>query len=204
FEIEPDVLKAGGVHGSIVLVARDNDGAKLIEKDAQDLAADWKSQLENNEGKLVKQAKTNPISLRQKSWAIIVDNFLKAITGIKVSRSGRVVKMKFNAPLDPSDKGDLDAARTDTADKRGAVADILNAVKGKQAVPVASLTKLVGAPWAQYLVNLSTFDPKNVPASCKPVPPPPLKKGQKPPPPPPVDPKCLPPVEPPISAFSTK
>ncbi len=203
FEIEPDVLKAGGVHGSIVLVARDNDGAKVIEKDAGELATDWKSQLENNEGKLVTQAKKNPVSLRQKSWAIIVDNFIKAVQGIKVSRSGRVVKMRFNAPLDPSDKGDLDAARTDTADKRGAVADILNAVKGKQSVPVASLTKLVGPQWAQYLVSLSTFDPKNLPASCKtpPPPPPPAKKGAKPAPPPPPDPKCLPPVEPPISQF---
>src|SRR5207302_10586523 len=99
FEIEPDVLKAGAVHGGIVLVARDDAAGKIVEKDAQDLAADWKAQMENNEAKLVKEAQQNPVSLRQKSWAIVVDNFSRALQKIKVTRSGRVVKMKFNDPL---------------------------------------------------------------------------------------------------------
>jgi hypothetical protein len=203
FEIEPDVLKAGGVHGSIVLVARDDDGAKLIEKDAVELATDWKAQLDNNEGKLVKQAKTNAVSLRQRTWAIIVDNFMKAIRGIKVSRSGRVVKMRFNEALDPGDKGDLEEANKDTFDKRTAIADILGAIRTKQAVPVASLTKLVGAPWATYLVALSTFDPKKIPASCAKAPTPAPKKGKAqvvlPP-----DPACSPPVEPLLASFGDK
>jgi hypothetical protein len=166
FEIEPDVLKAGGVHGNIVLVARDDDAAKTVLKDAQDLAADWKSQLENNEAKMVKQAKTNPVSLRQKSWAIIVDNFTHAIEKMKVSSSGRTVKLAFNEPLDPSDKTDLADANKETLDKRVAIADVLDAINQKKPIPQDSLTKIIGAPWAAYFVQEAAWDPKNLPAGC--------------------------------------
>lgn len=210
FEVEPDVLKANGVHGNVVLVARDDDDAKTVEKDATDLATDWKSQLQNNEAKLVKQAKTNPVSLRQKSWAIIVDNFSKAIQGIKVSRSGRTVKLAFNAPLDDGDKSDLAQANKDTIDKRVAVADILDAVSKKEPIPEASLAKIVGPPWASYLVAASTYDPKNLPADCaaaKPAAPAAKpakgKKGAAPPAAPAAaaDPKCVAPVPPPDAQF---
>jgi hypothetical protein len=206
FEVEPDVLKANAVHGNVVLVARDDDEAKTVEKDANDLATDWKSQLENNEAKLVKQAKTNPTSLRQKSWAIIVDNFSKAMQGIKVSRSGRTVKLAFNAPLDSGDAADLAQANKDTLDKRVAVADVLDAIQKKGALPETSLAKLVGAPWAAYLVAESTYDPKNLPADCAnakaaPKPAKGAKKGAAPAPAAGVDPKCVAPVEPPEAQY---
>jgi hypothetical protein len=194
FEIEPDVLKANSVHGGIVLVARDDDDGKAVEKDANDLATDWKSQIENNEAKLVKQAKATPVSLRQKSWAIIVDNFSSAIQKIKVTRSGRVVKMTFNEPLTADDQKDLQAAQQTSLDNRSAVADILGAIQAKQPVPVPSLTKLVGPTWATYLVASSTWDPKNPPPQCAKTPP---KKGKAPPP----DPSCVAPVEPPVAQF---
>ena len=209
FEIEPDVLKAGAVHGSIVLVTRDNDAAKIVEKDAIDLAADWKAQIENNEAKLVKEAKTSPVSLRQKSWAIVVDNFSRALQKIKVTRSGRVVKMKFNDPLPEEDRKDLEDAKRNTLDRRAAVADVLDAIQAKQPMPVPSLTKLVGATWATYLAQLAAFDASKIPSTCgaKPPPPPPTPKGKKPaptPPPPPPDPRCLPPVEPSAALFGDK
>ncbi len=193
FEIEPDVLKQNAVHGGVVLVARDDDAAKAVEKDANDLVVDWKAQLENNDAKLAKQAKANPSSLRQRSWAIIVDNFSRALQKTKVTRAGRVVKMQFNEPLNPEDVRDLQEARKDAIEQRGAVADILSAIQTKQPVPVASLTKLVGAPWATYLVAETTWDPKNLPAQCTAKKPP----GKKPPP----DPACVAPVEPPNAQF---
>jgi hypothetical protein len=159
FEIEPDVVKAGAVHGNVVLIARDDDAAKEIQKDATDLATDWKSQIQNNEAKQILQAKTNPTSLRQKSWAIIVDNFQRALENIKVTRSGRSVKLAFNEKLGDDDKKDLDEANKDTMDKRVAVANLLDAVQAKKPLPVADLTKIVGGPWATYLVNAATFDP---------------------------------------------
>jgi hypothetical protein len=194
FEIEPDVLKQNAVHGGVVLVARDDDSAKIVEKDANDLVVDWKAQLENNDAKLAKQAKANPVSLRQRSWAIIVDNFSRALQKTKVTRAGRVVKMQFNEPLAADDVRDLTEARKDATDQRGAVADILAAIQGKQAVPVAALTKLVGPQWATYLVAESTWDPKNLPPECT------AKKpaGKKAPPP---DPRCVAPVEPPAAQF---
>jgi hypothetical protein len=217
FEIEPDVLKAGGVHGGIVLVARDDESAKAIEKDAQEFAIDWKAQLENNESKMITQAKKNPHSLRQRQFAIIVDNFTQALRGIKVTRSNRVVKLQFHQPLDPNDRADLDTARAQTNQMRGAVADILNAVKMKQMVPVGPLSLIVGGPWANYLAGLSVYDPKNIPPTCANAPKPvaaPVPKGGKPkkgkpPPPPPgpaaaFDPRCQPPVEPPGSQFGVK
>ena len=159
FEIEPDVQKVNAVHGNIVLIARDDDAAKEMLKDAQDLAADWKAQIQNNESKMVKQAKTNPVSLRQKSWAIIVDNFQRALENMKVSQSGRAVKMAFNEPLNDEDKKDLEDANKQTMDKRAAVADVLDAIGQKKPVPPDALTKLVGAPWAAYLATAATNDP---------------------------------------------
>ena len=155
FELEPDVQKAGAVHGNIVFVARDSDGAKDVEKDAGELVTDWKSQLSNNESKLIKQAKTDPITQRQKSWAVIVDNWAHALEKMKVNRSGRTVTIAFNEPLGDDDRRDLDDASKKTLDTRSAVADVLDAIGSKQNVPVPALTKLVGQPWAQYLAGLS-------------------------------------------------
>jgi hypothetical protein len=204
FEIEPDVLKAGAVHGSIVLVARDDDAAKVVEKDAADLATDWKSQLENNEAKLVKLSKTTPTSLRQKSWAIVVDNFIRAIQKTKVTRSGRTVKMTFAETLVDEDRRDLEEAKKETLDRRVAVADVLTAIEGKKPIPVESLTKLVGGPWAQYLVAESTFDPKNLPPECAAAKPAPKAKGKKASAPVAADARCAPPVAPKDSEFGDK
>jgi hypothetical protein len=159
FEIEPDVLKAGAVHGNIVLVARDDDAAKEVQKDATDLVADWKSTLENNEAKIIKQAKANPTSLRQRSWAIIVDNFIHALQKATVSRSGRAVKLAFNEPLVDEDRRDLAEANKQTLDKRVAAAEVLDAIAQKKPLPQDSLAKIVGAPWAAYFAAVASYDP---------------------------------------------
>ncbi|MEO8875874.1 MAG: hypothetical protein ABI461_09825, partial [Polyangiaceae bacterium] len=196
FEIDDSVLKSGGVHGNVVLVARDDDAAKQVQKDCADLVTDWKSTLENNEAKLIKQAKTDPTTRQEKKWAIIVDNFLHAVEKSKVSRDGRTVKIAFNEPLDAGDKKDLEDAHAKSAEKQTAIADLLDAVASKKPVPAASLSKIVGAPWTPYLIAASTFDPKALPADCakKPV----AVKGKPAPTP---DPKCVLPVEPPENQF---
>ena len=197
FEIDESVLKSGGVHGNVVLVARDDDSAKQVEKDANDLVTDWKSQLENNEAKIIKQAKTDPESRGEKKWAIIVDNFLHALEKQKVVRDGRTIKIAFNEPLDAADKKDLEDANQKSADKQAAIADLLDAVASKKPVPSASLSKIVGAPWTPYLVAASTFDPKALPADCSAKKPPAVRGKPAPAP----DPKCVLPVEPPDNQF---
>jgi hypothetical protein len=197
FEIDDSVLKAGGVHGNIVLVARDEDSAKIVEKDLNDFETDWKSSLENNEAKIIKQAKTDPVSREEKRWAIIVDNFTHALEKAKVVRSGRTVKLGFNEPLDASDKADLTDNDAKSADRRTAIADLLDAVQSKKPVPLASLSKIVGTPWATYLIAESTFDPKSLPADCS-GPKPKAVKGK---PAPVADPKCVAPIQPPDNQF---
>ena len=159
---------------------------------------------------MVTQARANPHSLRQRQFAIIVDNFSQALRAMKVTRSGRVVKMQFRQALDPSDRTDLDDARAKTSQLRSGVADVLGAIKARQPIPVGPLTQIVGAPWATYLAALSVFDPKNIPATCGAVAATPKpKKGSKraaPPPVPaaPADPHCAPPVEAPPALFGIK
>jgi len=162
YEMDADIDKAGAVHGNIVLIARDNDAAKDVEKDVADIVRDWKSHLENHESKIVKQAKTDPITLREHEWVAIVDTFMKSLRGMKVERNGRAVAVRFNEPLSPDDKRELDDAEKKTEDKRSAVADVLEAVQAKKAVPQPALTKLVGEKWATFLliprVTLSAGD----------------------------------------------
>jgi hypothetical protein len=200
FEIDDSVLKAGGVHGNVVLVARDDDSAKIVEKDLNDFETDWKSSLQNNEAKIIKQAKNDPSSREEKKWAIIVDNFTKALEGAKVVRDGRTVRLGFNEALDASDKTDLTDNESKSAARQTAVADLLDAVAQKKPVPLASLTQIVGAPWANYLIADSTFDPKNLPADCSA----PKQKGARGKPAPPADPKCVAPVPPPENQFGVE
>jgi hypothetical protein len=200
FEIDDSVLKAGGVHGNVVLVARDDDSAKIVEKDLNDFETDWKSSLSNNEAKIIKQAKNDPLTREEKKWAIIVDNFTHALEAAKVVRDGRTVRLAFNAPLDASDKTDLTDNATKSADRQTAVADTLDAIASKKPVPLASLSKIVGAPWATYLIADSTFDPKSLPADCSA----PKQKGARGKPAPVADPKCAAPIPPPENQFGVE
>ena len=199
FEMEPDVLKNGNVHGNIVLVSRDDDAAKQVEKDANDLVTDWKSNLENNEAKLIKQAKDDPVTRDEKRWAIVVDNFLHALEKSKVSRDGRTVKLTFSEPLADADKQDLKDVDAKSADTHGAVADLLDAIQQKKPIPQAPLAKLVGAPWATYLAQMSTFDPTKMPKDCPQKIAASKKKGG-----PALDPACVVPTEPPESQFGVE
>src|SRR5262249_10577893 len=139
------------------------------------------------------------VSLRQKNWAIIVDNFARALEKIHVSRDGRTVKMDFNEPLGDDDRRDLAAANKETFDKRVAVANVLEAIQQKRALPQDSLALLVGAPWAAYFTQAVAYDPKAPSAECVAAAKP-LSNGKKPPP----NPKCAPPVEPHEAQFGHK
>jgi hypothetical protein len=167
YELEPDLAKTGAVHGNIVLVGKDADTAKDIERDANDVLSAWRSHLKNGETAIYKQAKNSPGSLHEKKFAAVVDNFVHALEDTTVSRKDRTVRLTFRGPLDPNDVAALADADKQTHDKRAAVADVLAAIADKKKVPEPSLAKLVGAKWATYLAQISQPQADAAPTAAK-------------------------------------
>lgn len=153
YEIDTDYFKAGAIKGNIVFVARDNDGAVGMEKSVKEVADEWRSHIDSNEAKVMKDTREKANTQRAKKFAAIVDVFLTSLKKAKVSRSGRIVKLSFYEPLQEDDKQELAEADKSTIERRVAVAEILDAMQQKQRPPIPALTKLVGASWAKYLAG---------------------------------------------------
>lgn len=153
YEMDADPQKAGAFVGSIVFVARDRDGAKDVERDVRDIVMDWKLHLELNDAALVVDSRANAFTTRQKKFAAIADVFFEALKTAKVSRKGRSIKIAFEKALSEGDKAALEDADRSTAEKRRAVAGILDALGAKKPIPEASLSTLVGPAWAHYLLD---------------------------------------------------
>ena len=152
FELSPDFEDAGEVRGNIVFVGRDGDASKEIEKDLTEIATDWKSHIDNNESKLIKLSKEDPVGQRQKEWAAVADTFVKALKNMTVKKDGRAVRLHFEAKLSEDDKREIEAANKDAAKIRTAITDIIEAMQSKKAVPSSALAKIVGQKWADYLL----------------------------------------------------
>jgi hypothetical protein len=158
FETDDDVSKAGQVHGNIVFVARDNDAAEDVEREAREIVAEWSSHASNNETKILKQAQETAITARQKRWHAVADTFLRAIGKAEVKRKGRVVRVHYAEKLAADDRQELADADATTLDRRIAVAQVLDAIEQRRPLPEMPLAKLVGKPWATYLINAPQQD----------------------------------------------
>ena len=154
YEFDGDYVKAGAIHGSLVFVLRDTDSAKQAEKDVKEILIDWKSHVENNEGKLIKASRDYPYDARTKRFAAIADNYFAALKAMKLTRNGRTLRVSFSSLISAEDKAGLEDAEKSTADKRRAVSEIVDALRDKKPVPVKALAKIVGEPWAKYLTTV--------------------------------------------------
>lgn len=171
YELDSDYTKAGAILGNIVFVARDADAAKSLEKDVKEIVSDWKSHLETNDAKLIKDSKDRAHSHSQKKFGAVVDTFFAALRKMEVTRSGRTIRIAYKERLSKDDMSELTDADKSTVEKRVATAEILDAVQQKRAIPQASLAKLVGNRWASYLLG-------PVPADLHPPPKSPLSLAE--------------------------
>ncbi|CAN5922087.1 hypothetical protein BH11MYX4_BH11MYX4_16630 [soil metagenome] len=153
FETDGDPAKNGSFEGNVIFVARDDDAAKGVESDVKDVVSEWRNHLEQNEAKLTIQSNELAASGRQKKFAGIVDTYLKALKNSKVTRNGRTIRVSYKEPLSKADLVAVEEADKSSADKKLATAEILDAIQAKQAIPKASLAKLVGPGWAQFLTG---------------------------------------------------
>lgn len=152
FEMDGDLVKAKRVHGNTVFVARDADEAKSLESAINDIVRDWKSHLENNEAKMIKQGADNPQNRREREWQSTVDTFVKALRGMTVDRKGRTVAIRFDQALSSDDVSELKDAEQKTTEDRANVGAILDAIQTKHQIPQANLAKIVGDKWAAFLL----------------------------------------------------
>jgi hypothetical protein len=159
FETDPEYVKAGAVTGNIILVTRDADTAKDAERAVKELIGDWKSQLDLNVSKLIKAGKDQSTTIRQKKFADVADTFFQALSQMKVTSSGRTLKIAYKADFTKEDKQELQDDDKSANDKRIPVTDVLEAVRDHKPIPQASLAKLVGGSWATYLL-LPPLPPK--------------------------------------------
>jgi hypothetical protein len=152
FETDPDYVDSGVLAGNLVLVTRDAEAAQGAERAVKELVSDWKAQIELNGPKLIKAGKDQASSIHQHQFVAVSDTYFQALSLMKVSTSGRTVKISFKAALTKDDQQELKDENKASNDKRLPVTEILEAIRDKKPIPQASLAKLVGPSWAAYLL----------------------------------------------------
>ena len=151
-EIDTDIEKAGAIRGQMALVARDSEAASAMQKDVNEFVRDWQSHIENNETKLVKLATEKTATPDQRIWAGTIDTFIKALKGMDVSRSGRVVTISFNQKLSSDDIKEVREAVENPNDKRQVASMIIDAIEKTQPVPETALAQLIGPKLAAFVL----------------------------------------------------
>jgi hypothetical protein len=152
FETDPDYVDSGVLAGNLILVTRDEEAAKDAERAVKELVNDWKSQIELNAPKLIKAGKDQASSIHQHKFVAVSDTYFQALSLMKVTTSGRTVKISFKAAFTKEDQQELKDEDSKANDKRLPVTEILEAIRDKKPIPQASLAKLVGPSWAAYLL----------------------------------------------------
>jgi hypothetical protein len=172
-EADDDLEVAGAIRGNLILVARDPEAAKDIEKDLKEVAREWKAHVETNETKLVKQAKDKPTSREEKVWSVAIDPFIRAIKKMDVSRSGRAVKLRFEEKFKDAEKKEIKESIEKFIDKELIAADLLEQISKEGKISQQVLAKITGAKWAEYLlipkVQLSKDDCEKIQSNLKQV-----------------------------------
>jgi hypothetical protein len=150
--IERDILaKAAAYHLGFVLLARDEDAARDVEKDLQDLVRDWRAQLANSEPEMAKLVRAKSDFVRDEFWKAAFDAFMRAMRGMSVSRNGAVVRLSIHEPLRPEESKALkEFVETRTQDQT-ATSKIIEAILQGTPVPEKSLGVFVDADVAAWM-----------------------------------------------------
>jgi hypothetical protein len=153
YELAAPLQDSDGVRINLFFVARDRSAAKEVESELQDATRDWKSAIDNNEGKLAKRVHDAPHQLGQRKWSVALDPFVRAIRTATISRSGRVVELHLAEPFTAREKKEMREVMSKTSEDAEAAAAITQAMLKSQPVPAASLATLIGADGATRVLD---------------------------------------------------
>jgi hypothetical protein len=161
--IERHVLgTAGGYALTYVLLTRDDEAARGVEKDLMDLARDWRAQIVNGEAALVKLIRAPSKYVHDDLWKVAIDPFLRAMRGGEVSRSANVVRLTFATSFQPAESKMLkEFVERRTEDQLATVA-VIDALISGGPVPAASLGVFVGPEVAAFMLA-----PRATDAQCE-------------------------------------
>jgi hypothetical protein len=157
--LQDDILgKSARYAFTFLLVARDDDSAKDLEKDVQDLARDWRAQLSNSEPDLAKLVRAPSDYVHDDFWKVAFDPFMRAMRGMKVSRSGRVVRLVIDEALVPAEAKSLkEFVETRTQDQIAATS-VIDALIQHSPLPEKSLANFVSPEVAWWMVMPKATD----------------------------------------------
>jgi hypothetical protein len=150
--IERDLLaKAAAFNVGFVLLARDDDAARDIEKDLLDLIRDWRAHIANREPDVLRLLRAPSEYIHDRFWEAASDPLLRAIRSASVTRDGASVHFGMRAPLRPAEaKLVKEFVETHTEDQVAAT-KIIEAILANLPIPEKSLSTFVGADVAAWI-----------------------------------------------------
>jgi len=149
-------------HEDVVLVARDEDGAKGLERDVADLARDWRSQVANAEAAMDKAIRAEKDPVENAYDRAMFDPFLRAMKTMSVARSGDIVRVSVHTPLKSAEAKALREATARATDDQVSIGRIADSLALGQAPARADLLPFVPAG----VIDWSTL-PKLTTDDCK-------------------------------------
>ncbi|MGA3124454.1 MAG: hypothetical protein ABSF69_27150 [Polyangiaceae bacterium] len=151
--IERDILgRAAAYHLAFVLLARDTDTARELQKDLQDLVRDWRAQLSNSEPELTKMIRAKSDYVHDAFWNSAFDPFMRAMRGMSVTRSGATVRVVIHEALRPEETKALkEFVDTRTQDQL-ATAKVVDAILQGTPVSDKSLAVFLDPDVARWMV----------------------------------------------------
>lgn len=150
--IERDML-AKGIAFSLnyVLLARDDDDARELEKDLRDFVRDWRAHVANHEPEMIRLIRAPSDYVHDRFWEAGLDPLLRALHAIDVTRNGAVVRLVIRQELRPEEAKSLKefvATRRATQDALGAIVD---ALVQHTPLPEKKLSMFVGPDVAAWM-----------------------------------------------------
>ena len=146
-DMQQDLSQADGIRAIMTLVIKDADAAESVEKDLKEFTRDWRSHLENNEGKITKLAMDrakDSTSSRRKLWQRVAQTYVRAMRKMEVSRDGRSVMLSIEEDFTSAEKKEVkEQLAKDRTERQLAFAGLLAAVmKGDDGEFKSSMAKL--------------------------------------------------------------